>query len=1517
MRSIFTRQFVCRSSPVTIRGRKRRADGNLALGVDALESRMMLAITPGQLYTDATYTDADGDTVEIRVTGAIDPAHGFTVELAGNARDNADATRINLVGLGGNNGLQIVVTPVEQPNAGPNFNKIYSAGYTNVATLSNIYEAGHAADPIAAIAGIQLSAAIVNKIDLGQRLYNPATDTSAPGVAIGSITLDAGQAPYVDRINTTNNQQAADSTMYQPVTGLIDLGGITAGSINSLVINGAISAPTGNPYDTSVTNDFRSVINVSGRIGSVIGLRSSLSGVLRADSIGSVRVASISGVIRTRNVAEDFSINLPSHYKGFISSAGHLNLGFPMGDGALITGQINSAGGISGSDQGSSDTIHIPGTWIGSLSNTSAVRGIADIAVDGEAAFTLASASDIGALTADAFAAMTVNAAGSIGPISASVGSMEGHFAAGNNLGDIHVVKSMLANLVAGKNIGSVTSVAGGIESLSIQAGGDIGPIWVYSGVLGTSIVAGGNLGQITAKTGGVTLSFLRANNIAGISVVDGNLADTSLVATQDIGEINTFGSISQNGIANTSIVAGRDIAAITGQTHAGLAIDTLKVEAGRTLAGVTGISFGQFGTLDGAGIVGSNFVARDIGAVYGRSAGGWGIDATRVVTRTVSGTASGRIDSIVGEGWLDGLRNVVAVAHTDIGLIRGTSIVTGNGISGGSFDANYGDIGQILAHGGADGGDGIARTRFQATDDRRDGFGVPVHLGRIGNITTSANANGVDAMFDVTVHAGSIGAITATVHGGVRGSGIVLGEIRAFNGAIDLISVDVRSTAGQGMRDAIVKASGDIGPLSVTAFNGSGIVRGEFQSRGNFGAITVESKKGGNGIEGAIFSAPGRIEVLPPSIPAAIPFPDTDSFDSKGNFSSITVISGGTDALSDGIVDTTFTAIGDIGEIRVTTKGGTAISRSTFTADSDSEYQPNPPVDRPWLANGKIAAITAVAAGRQGLSSSGIVDSQFNAAQIGTIYADVQTVEGGNAISRSTFTAHTAIHDGFGNFDDTGRIGDILVRNRASTNLAGIGIDTSNFVAGAAGAIGNISVTTNGGSGIVLSNFFANTIDLDQAAYTSTIGTITVDTGRTMMATFFPSAITTSMFTSAAGIGDVTVTSIGTGITASSFIANFDWLSFDPNLGNLGKITVNVKGRFGSAVSASAFLGSNIGDIYIRLNDNAAQGINAVALSTFQAHAGRIGNVTVIHSQRGLPYAIGLGNAILMSSWNALSDIGNIDIQGRANGAVFTVSGQPQLRQLQLARSFDAPANSIGAISLTSSTDTSATFQTPGEIGPVTVRSNAGAMTTLILNGSSVGAVTVQTASGTSNLTINSTAMTLSDVTVNGSLALTAGQATTMGNLSAGTDLTVTAGRVQTIGNLTSGGNASLAMGVVINMGNIAVGGVLSLPQSLANVVKVGSFSAGSLAKVTKAVQIGARTAYGTSIGAVRINALNTGKGLYRFAFAAYGGTPNAVVGIRTVNKVTITPVTIGGVNFVKTTVKPPALKMLVVKNK
>jgi len=211
-------------APVRNRARNRRP----ALAVDRLEDRRMLAILPGQVVTSATYIDADGDSVAVTVTGDVQQGAGFTVELAGQATDNADATRINLSGLTKANGLQVVVTPnkrSEQP--GSNFATLYSPGYTNVAFLSND-STEHPAIPMVGLGGIRLSAAVVNSMSLD-------------GIAVGNITLDAGQTPFCDRINTQNNQQSLDSTKYQPVTGLIDLGGITAASIKSLVINGAIS----------------------------------------------------------------------------------------------------------------------------------------------------------------------------------------------------------------------------------------------------------------------------------------------------------------------------------------------------------------------------------------------------------------------------------------------------------------------------------------------------------------------------------------------------------------------------------------------------------------------------------------------------------------------------------------------------------------------------------------------------------------------------------------------------------------------------------------------------------------------------------------------------------------------------------------------------------------------------------------------------------------------------------------------------------------------------------------------------------------------------------------------------------------------------------------------------------------------------------------------------------------------------------------------------------------------------
>ncbi len=1475
-------------SPFASRVRRVRRPSRTAerqratLVLDRLEDRRMLAILPGQIVSSAAYFDADGDSVSITVTGPVGAGAGFAVELAGLATDNADATRINLSGLTKENGLQIVVTPTKlAEQAGGNFATLYSSGYTNVAFISNDVDptAATPATKMVSLGGIQLSAAVVHSISLD-------------GVAVGSITLDAGQAPFVDRINTQNNQQAADSKFYMPVTGLIDLGGITAASIDSLVINGAISAPTGHPYDTSVTNDFRSVVNVSGAIGSVIGLRSSLSGAIRADSIGSVRVAAIAGEITTRG-SDDLAINLPSSFKGFINAGGHLHLGFPLSDGALITGQINAAGGISGSDKSSTtDTLYLPGAYAGSFTNTSTKAGIADIAIDGEGLLAVYSASSVGNVSADAFGGdFLIEAGTSIGNIEAGQGGMEGHLQAGTDIGTIKVLRSLMGTILAGGSIGTITSVEGGVESPSIQAGGAIGRIWSYAGILGTSIVAGGDLGTVNGSTGAleaihvsnghIELSYVRGRDIGSITVVDGGMQTSSLVAGRDLGAITTFGSIGGFGLQDVSLVAARNIAAIDARAHTGYGIRLLKAEAGGDIAGISGISYGEFGSLDGAGIIESNIVAANIGPVYGRGVGGTGIEDTKIITRTASvaggaiDRSRGRIGAVTGDGWLDGLLDVIVVAHTDIASITGVAAVDGTGINGGSFDANYGAIGQITAAGGAAGGYGILETRFQATD---------LEVGRIAGITTSANANGLDAMNAADVYAGSIGPIKATVHGGLEGNGIVGGEIRAFSGAIDSVDVDVRSINGIGILDGKITASGDIGSLTVKAFNAAGISGGEFQSRGNFGDITVTAEKGGNAIENATFTAPGKIFYDDPE-------DLTLDRDPKGSFGRITANANGTNKLSNGIVGSTFRAIGDIGQITVGTKGGTAILDSIFAADTDGDYDPNPAPTSPGQATGTIAGITVVAAGRNLIDSSGIVDSKFTAAMIGPVKARIQTVEGGDGIVRSTFDARTAVYDGFGNFDNIGRIGAITVTNAADQLASGAGIRESTFSAGAAGGIGDITVTTASGSGVIGSIFDASiqglVFDPDQNLFTSTIGNVKVTTGRVANWTFVPAGITASTFTAAAGIGLITVNAIGSGITGSLFEADFDWQLVNDAPGNIAGISVRVPGRNASAVTASLFGGAGIGNIDVRLADAAKNGWNAIALSAFTARSGAIGNVTVVHSQTGLPYATGLGYAILTSTFSAFTGIGAISITGNTLGAVFIVAGQPLVARSR-AVAAPAAASSIGAISLLGGVTHDLSFSAVSGISGLSfLNAPSGATVKLALTGSSVGDLVVDAPAGAANLEVSGSMTAFGDVTADGAVSIVSATATTLGNV-------------------TAGGNATLNTPALQTLASLNVGGTLSLPQGLASLRQVGAFTVNALAAASKNVRIGSSATSGSSIGPIRIATANRGKGAYQFAFAIWPANPTkqnpvAIIGGKSIVAPKPTAQSANGVSIVK----------------
>jgi hypothetical protein len=1047
---------------------------------------------------------------------------------------------------------------------------------------------------------------------------------------------------------------------------------------------------------------------------------------------------------------------------------------------------------------------------------------------------------------------LAISAGGSIGNIESIAGGIEGLFQAEGSIGTVTAAGNILAPMLARSgSIGAITSRAGFLESLSIQAGSDIGPLSLYAGMLGTSIVAGRDLGAIDIRAGGIELCDIRARDVGAITIVDGSMQDVSIVAARNVGTVTAFGSIANFGLQNVSIVAAGDIGQIDGRTHVGYGLERVKLEAGGRIAGVTGISFGEYGEIINAGIVDSNFVSRGaggIGDVYGRGAGAAGIDNTLITTEHRDGS----IGAVTGDGWLDGLVDVTVVAMNSIASITGISVTDGTGILRGSYDANYGSIGQIKAFGGAKSGYGVFGSRFQATDLDEENAGN----GRIAGITLSANANGQDAFNDTKVHAGSIGPIAVTVHGGPDGNGMVAGEIRTFNGGIDSITVDVRSLNGYGIQDAKIKASGDIGQMTVKAFNNTAIFGGEFQSRGNFIGITAEASKGGNAIENAIFTAPGKIKPLPPSNPP----PDVEAFDPMGNIGPITATAAGTNNLSNGIVGTTFTAIGDIGQVTVTSSGAGGIVRSIFTADSDGDYTPQPAGStRPWLAKGTIAGISVVAAGRNLVDSSGIVESTFEAANIGDLYVDVQTVEGGNAIFGSTFTAKTSVYDGRGNFDNTGTIGDALVRNR-SQSLAGIGtgIEKSSFLAGTAGAIGDITVTTSGASGITLSTFLANVPDLDQNLYTSTIGDITVNTGRAQNFTLVPSGINTSSFISAAGIGDITVDSVGAGITASIFTADFDWLSpaDTQQKGPIGAITVRVPGRNASGVTGSAFLGSSIGDISVRLEADALRGVNAVALSTFNAKSGAIGNVTVVNAQSAVPGGATLGYAIVTSTWTAATGIGSITIVGPTLGAVFIVAGQPVVVRAAgpvAARASVASAPGIGPITVTGGASLDLTLDSPGgALGTFAfVDAPSGAVVKLTATAASMGSIVVGSpGSATANLELSATVATMGSIEVDGNLSLKAST-------------------TQTLGTLT-------------------VGGVLTLDGGLPSLVQAGGFQVGSLPGLSQNVQIGSRSARGSTIGPISIGAVTRTqrqRGDYVFAFATYGGRPNATVAGRGMN--------------------------------
>ncbi|WP_422927592.1 beta strand repeat-containing protein [Singulisphaera sp. PoT] len=1271
-------------------------------GIDALERRELLAapgdIVPGQVYQDVAFYDANGDIVEVKLNGPTSGNRGFTLRLAGDATRIADIQQLNLVGLTAENGISITVTPIELTISGGVDSKMFSSGYTSIAKIT--------ADPgVTAIGGLQLSAAVVD-------------DVALPGIDVGSITLDTGSVAYVDAANTvtadsisisaptilitnpiTGEAEIFDESPtgpqggYMPALGLIDLWDVEAKSIGAIVVNGAIGQNSGDPFDaTNTTNDLRGVIDVEGQIGSIVAPHGAMRSAIRAGGIGSVRLGQIDGEISTDDSSLPMTMYLPKQFTGFIHAAGHLNLGFTDASGELDTGNIQAGGGISGTDPSTTDPVLVPDKFAAPVTNTSTTVGIAGVEVNGAAMARWYSASSIGDVKAQSFAAGSLfEAAGNIGNVeqlmttksgtpagggqaTALPVDLEGMFKAGGNIGNVKSASGIKAELIAGGNIGNITGVSGGLNSTVVQAGGNIGDINVFQKTAATTeILAGGSLGNIHVYSGDVSWN-VKATNIGSVVLEAGGMNLAVFVALQDFGAV-TITSPLVNAIEGGSLIAGGDMGAVTAYAFGTTAIHGTLIQAGGRIAGVTGISYGSTvlpevtpGVTSSPantnnGIDKAQILAAEIGPILGQAAVGTGI------LKAVIHAQVGDIDSITGIGNGDGINGAIVVAEGGIGPIKALSTVLGDGIRGGSFDANgktdpdLGNIGAITAQGGPAGGDGIANTRIQAS-------------GRIAGIDGTANANGGDALYTVSTTAKSFGPIKALVLGGQTGNGITNMNLRAWSDyenqrpknpdtQVDSIYVDVRSALGMGITGSIFQIKGDLLDLDSRALNASAISTSNFtSSQGNFGRIHAESTNGGVAISGSLFTASNG------SIGSAKTLADAET-------SGITAIANGTSLLATAISESSFSADSNIGVIKAVARGGTAILNSTFLADSNFGSANNGPNLSGTVPDpddeGAIFGIYAETQGQNLVSSAGISGSSFEGEKIGFITVNVtDREEGGAGISGSTFVARNAVYDGAGNFDNKGTIGDI---NVTDGSLRGNGIETSNFYAGAAGSIGNINVTTLGGTGIFESEFRASFFDYDQKHFDGKIGKVTVNAGRaggTLLPlppppndawTLLSAGIDSSYFAAVGGIGDVTVNSLGTGVFFSAFLADFDAigrLASIPDFvlpffaqdtpGPLGNVSITSQGRFGSGAIFSVFTGSSVGDIAIKVSSRDTQ---AVSLAPPTSPAPVAEAIQAVSSFVGAPLGSYIGPAASAASLYIATagNIGAVDVQNAGAG--------------------------------------------------------------------------------------------------------------------------------------------------------------------------------------------------------------------------------------------------------------------------
>ncbi|MGA2222097.1 MAG: hypothetical protein ABSH21_10065 [Verrucomicrobiia bacterium] len=802
------------------------------LEIEALETRLLLSgIGTGLGKKKVSFTDAAGDKVTVSVSGH----DTFDIALLGGTTNNSDVNSILLHGGDAKSALSIVVTPVKL-HGGVNGVQ----GWT-MSTGVMIVDEIDAAAGLTTLAGISSAGAALDNLNLS-------------GVAVGGINLTSGRATYSDRINTNS---AGFTNTYIPQADQVDFGAITAGSIGTLSITGP--TPGGASAFGTGTNDFNGPITVTGSIGKILGLNSSLTGSVTAGSVSNVTVGFLGNTLTSLG-AGDLTINA---FKGIgagaIITAGG-NVHFNSTNGGFL-GTIDAVGNITGLNNGGIvingglyGTLHSSGGNISNITINGGSFGVAgSIVTDTGTIGNITLASSGQYFNGIVHAAGTGNAGQlAIGNITATGTSFITGATIIANSGNIGAIS---ADHITGTTInavtGNITSIAAhsatanAINLGTVHAGGNIGPITAQSdaqggrAINGTIFRADGNFtGAITATvTGGSTAVAI--NNATFSTAGDFQQAITASAATPG-GPAGTGDAI-KGGIFSAK---GSFLGGITanGNINGGLFLAGYDIGANGVVNGTTGPTDDVMSAttatptftsivVNNGNVLGATFASgvNPIDTTFGNGNDVLNATGATIGTLTVSGKTinsimeSGSIPAISGNQAFLGNTVIAFQGNIDgitiVGAFPGTAAFAGNTVT-----ATQGSIGNILIH----------NTSSTGTDamGMYGGYGnyLTAKLG-VGDIVgiTDGTGHGIDHLYinadSSGTGVGSVGSIVgvATNSNGI-GNGINVLSVNGANRAVN-IGTAISPTAATFLTNNLPTTGAITGATVSAAVGAGGIV--------------------------------------------------------------------------------------------------------------------------------------------------------------------------------------------------------------------------------------------------------------------------------------------------------------------------------------------------------------------------------------------------------------------------------------------------------------------------------------------------------------------------------------------------------------------------------------------------------------------------------------------------------------------------------------------------------------------